>query len=225
MSKEIKIVLINLYLPVLLVSLMWCVKLVEWHFSLSFYYLGVWPRDWSHWYGILTMPFVHGDWNHLISNSISFLILLFGVLYILKDIGYKAIGLIYLLSGISTWLIGRESWHIGASALIYGFAFFLFLSGVMSKNIRLWAISLLVVFLYGSMVWGLFPIDPKISYEGHLSGAISGAITALIFRKQLPQRKPYEWELQEDNVDEMTDEELNEYIENQINNSKNQSHT
>lgn len=218
MSIEKKKAILHLYLPVFLIMVMWVIKLIEWQFSLSFYEAGVRPRDWSAIYGVLTMPFIHGDWNHLISNTVSFFIMLYGMLYLLNDTGYKAFVWIYLLSGISTWLIGRASWHIGASGLIYGFAFFLFLSGVLSKNIRMWAISLLVVFLYGGIVWGLFPIDPKISYECHLSGAISGAITAMIYRKRLPQRKLYEWELEEESVDDMTDEELNEYIDDKLGN-------
>lgn len=185
---------------------------------MSLYKGGVHPRDWNSLYGVLTMPFVHGDWNHLISNTVSFFVLLYGMLYLLKDTGYKAFLWIYILSGLVTWLIGRESWHIGASGLIYGFAFFLFLSGVLSKNIRMWAISLLVVFLYGGIVWGLFPMDPKISYEGHLSGAISGAITAFMYRKNLPQRKLYDWELEEDKVDEMSNEELDDFIDEKLGN-------
>lgn len=215
--SEKKKVLYHLYLPIGMILLMWLVKFIEWHFGLSFYERGIYPRENDSLPGILTMPFVHGDWTHLLSNTVSFSILLFGILYLLKDVGYKAFLWIFFLSGIFTWLIGRPSWHIGASGLIYGYAFFLFLSGILSKNTRMWAISLLVAFLYGGIVWGLFPFDPKISYEGHLSGALAGSITALIYRKKLPQREVYEWETEEESVDEMTQEEIDQYIDDQLN--------
>jgi membrane associated rhomboid family serine protease len=221
-DSEKKIVIYHLFLPVGMVLIMWIVKLVEWHFGLSFYEGGIYPRRYDSLYGIFTMPFVHGDWKHLLSNTVSFLVLLYGILYLLKDVGYKAFVWIFILSGFFTWLIGRSSWHIGASGLIYGFAFFLFLSGILSKNTRMWAISLLVAFLYGGIVWGLFPFDPKISYEGHLSGALAGSITALIYRKNLPAREVYEWETEEDSIDEMSHEEIDQLIDDQL--KKNKKH-
>lgn len=84
----------------------------------------------------------------------------------------------------------------------------------------MWAVSLLVAFLYGGIVWGLFPFDPKISYEGHLSGALAGSITALIYRKQLPVREKYDWEDEEESIDDMSQDEINQYIDEQLQQKK-----
>jgi membrane associated rhomboid family serine protease len=102
-------------------------------------------------------------------------------------------------------LLGRESWHIGASGLIYALSFFLFFSGIFRKHIPLLAVSLLVAFLYGSMVWNMFPVaelvDSSVSWEGHLSGAISGLICAGIFKGYGPQ-KPEEDEEEDEEEEE-----------------------
>jgi membrane associated rhomboid family serine protease len=92
------------------------------------------------------------------------------------------------------WLAGRDAWHIGASGLIYGLASFLFFSGIIRKYFRLVALSLLIVFLYGSMVWGIFPnIYKNVSWESHMLGFISGIILAVAYRKEGPQEPVYEW--------------------------------
>jgi hypothetical protein len=98
-----------------------------------------------------------------------------------------------ILSGLLTWLIGRPSYHIGASGLVYVLASFLFFKGILSKYYRLVALSLSVVFIYGSLIWGLFPIKEGMSWEGHLSGFIVGFLFAIVFKTNY--RKPkYEWE-------------------------------
>lgn len=104
--------------------------------------------------------------------------------------------------GIWVWVGGRSGYHIGASGLVYGLASFLFFSGVIRNDIRLLAISLLVVFLYGSMIWGIFPIFPQVSWESHMLGGISGLVLAIYYRKYGPQKKVYEWELEEEEEEE-----------------------
>lgn len=100
-----------------------------------------------------------------------------------------------LLSGLGTWIIGRSAYHIGASGVVYMLASYLLFQGLFSKNIQLISISLVVVFFYGSLIWYLFPIDPKISWEGHSSGFVVGVLMALLNYKNLPQiEKKYEWE-------------------------------
>jgi membrane associated rhomboid family serine protease len=113
---------------------------------------------------------------------------------------------IWLLSGIWVWFGGRSSWHVGASGVIYGLSAFLFLSGIIREVKGLAALSLVVVFLYGSMIWGvfpdLFPEEEAISWEGHLGGFVAGMAMALYYRKQGPQRKKYSWELEDQNDEE-----------------------
>ena len=99
-----------------------------------------------------------------------------------------------LITGLLTWVIARKSYHIGASGIIYLLFSFIFFSGVFLKNYRLIAVSLVVIFLYGSMVWYLLPVEERISWEGHLSGFVTGILFAYIFRKIGPQRIQYDWE-------------------------------
>jgi hypothetical protein len=106
--------------------------------------------------------------------------------------------MIWLFTGFWVWLLARESAHIGASGLIYGLVCFLFFSGILRKDTRLMAVSLLVTFLYGSMVWGILPIDQSISWESHLFGSVAGFFCAIYFRHEGPQRPKAQWEIDEE---------------------------
>ena len=97
------------------------------------------------------------------------------------------------------WVFGRHATHIGASGLAYGFASFLFFSGIIRRYFRLIALSLLVVFLYGSMVWGMFPhFYVNVSWEGHAMGFVSGIIMAIWYRKEGPQQPVYDWMVEDE---------------------------
>ena len=111
------------------------------------------------------------------------------------------LSMFFFISGFWLWIIGRPSFHIGASGIIYALASFIFASGIFSKNPRLSALSLVVIFLYGSMIWGILPTNQPISWEGHLSGFFAGVIVALFFRDEVPKRKKYQWEIDEE-IDE-----------------------
>lgn len=166
---------------------------------------GVVPRNIERLSGILTMPFIHSDFKHLFSNSIPIIILGAALIYFYRESALKVFLLIYILHGLWLWLGGRPSYHIGASGIVYGLASFLFFSGIFRRYMRLMAISLLVVFLYGGMVWGIFPLFIGMSWEAHLAGTIAGVICAWIYRKEGPQRPVYEWE---DDDDEFQAEEV-----------------
>lgn len=184
------------------------VFILEQGLGADFHKAGIMPRDFSHSWSILSYIFIHADWGHLLNNSISFIVLATCLFYFYKQLSYSVLFISWILSGIILWLIGRESWHIGASGLIYSIAFFLFFSGLIRKHIPLIAISLVITFLYGSMVWHLFPwkVNDPISWEGHLAGGITGLVLSIIFRKSGPQKPTIIWE------DEEEDEEI-EYIE------------
>ncbi|MBN2664595.1 MAG: rhomboid family intramembrane serine protease [Bacteroidales bacterium] len=175
----------SLALAVLLTSIMWIVKFFETTLNFSFVEYGVLPHTLSGLKGILFSPFIHGSFNHLFSNSFPFLILttlLFNVYYKKR---FLLFFLLYFLSGILLWTIGRNSYHIGASGVIYALAAFIFFAGILSKNREHISISLIVIFLYGGFIWGLFPVkDTTISWEGHLSGFIAGAFLSLFFHHQ-----------------------------------------
>ncbi len=185
---ELKKMLLNLAFPLFFLASLWLVKILEAGFHISFAEWGIDPLHVKGLRGILFSPFIHGDFRHLINNSIPLFILCWALFYFYHRISLNVILLIWLLSGLGTWVLGRPSYHIGASGIIYGLFTFLFFSGVIRKNKQLAALSMLVIFLYGSMVWGIFPgFQPKkdISWEGHLSGALTGAILSLWYRKEV----------------------------------------
>jgi membrane associated rhomboid family serine protease len=150
----------------------------------------VFPRRISGLKGIIFSPMIHGDWKHLVDNSLPLFFLSLALFYFYRDIAYRIWFLIYFIGGILLWAVGREAHHIGASGVIYGLAAFLFVSGVIRKVRSLMAISLLVVFWYGGMVWGLLPFDYEVSFEAHITGAISGILLALLYRDQGPSPDP-----------------------------------
>ena len=158
----------SFYAPLFFVFLLWMVKLVENYYSLDFAPYGLYPREPEGLRGIFTMPFIHQDYKHLFSNSIPLIILGASVIYFYEETAGKVFLLVYLLDGFWLWLGGRDSYHIGARGIVYGLASFLFFSGIFRRYIRLMAISMLVTFLYGGMVWGLFPIFIGVSWEAHL---------------------------------------------------------
>lgn len=109
-------------------------------------------------------------------------------------LAWKTLLGVWIIAGIWLWISGRESYHIGASGIVYGLAAFLFLSGWLRREKRVASLSFVVVFLYGGMWWGILPVDPGISWEGHLWGGIAGFALAIFYRKQGPQRPVYQWE-------------------------------
>lgn len=217
MKIEAKKIAYALVFPALFVLLLWLVWLLETGLDANWYNWGIYPRSVEGSKGILTSPLIHSSIGHLFSNTIPLLILGWMLVYFYKDISLAVFATLWLLSGLFTWLFGREAWHIGASGLIYALSFFLFFSGILRKYIPLIAVSLLVAFLYGSTIWNMFPIaelvDPRVSWEGHLSGAISGLICAFLFRNYGPQ-KPVEPEEEEDEEGENENNEGNEENEN-----------
>lgn len=182
-EEENQLLYTSIFIPIVFVALMWLVKIFEALTHINLATWGVYPLTLKGLRGILFSPLIHGDWNHLISNTVPFIILGFLMLFTYRKVAFKAFVFIYFASGFLLWLTGRPSYHIGASNLVYGFAFFLFFSGIFRKDIQSIALSLFVVFLYGGIVWGLLPIDWHISWEGHLMGGVAGAFIAFIYRK------------------------------------------
>ena len=188
-----------LFVPMMFLLIMWTTHLFQFVFNISFIKLGVLPKTYIGLKGVVLSPFIHKDWSHLINNSYPILILGTLLFYSYKKIAYRIFFLLFIFSGVLLWMIGRQSFHIGASGIIYSLASFLFFSGIIRKNPPLTAISLVVLFLYGSMIWGLFPINKFSSWEGHLSGFITGLVISILFREDGPKRKKYQWEIDEEN--------------------------
>jgi membrane associated rhomboid family serine protease len=199
MSVEKRKLLISLFFPVLFLLTIWLVKLIEVIFQIDLGFLGVSPRKLTGLVGIATSPLIHADFNHLISNSIPVFLLSWGIFYFYSEISFQVFFLVYFLHGIWLWFGGRDSIHIGASGLIYGFSAFLFFSGIIRKYTPMMAISGVVLFLYGGIIWGIFPTEPHVSWEAHLMGFVAGTFLAIYYRKSGPQRQPFEWELESNN--------------------------
>lgn len=175
----------------------WSIFLINDAFSLHLRQFGNKPRKAIGLIGILTSPLLHGDTNHILNNTLSFFSLGMLLFYFYRKIAPKVFLILYFLAGILLWMIGSGGNHIGASGVIYGLASFLFFGGILNDNTVLTRVSLVVAFLYGSIVWGVLPIDPKVSWEGHLGGLIAGVILAFVFRGKAPKRKPYQYEIDE----------------------------
>jgi membrane associated rhomboid family serine protease len=164
-----KKLLLSMIIPGIYVSLMWLVKLIEVLFETDFSWFGIYPLTAKGLPGILFSPFIHADFTHLFSNTVPLFFLSLALFYFYSEVALKVLIWTHFLTGVLVWVGGREAWHIGASGVVYGLASFLFFSGIIRRYFRLIALSLLIVFLYGSMVWGLFPgVYKNVSWESHM---------------------------------------------------------
>jgi len=204
-----KKLILSMIIPGIFIVVLWLVKVVEVLFGISFSGFGIYPLTIEGLPGILLSPFIHADFGHLFNNSIPLLFLSTALFYFYSDIAIRIFSWTYFLTGFLVWIAGRQAYHIGASGLVYGLASFLFFSGIIKRYFRLVALSLLIVFLYGSMIWGLFPgIYVNISWESHMLGFISGILLAVWYRSEGPQEPVYEWLDEEE--EEMNEEEEKE---------------
>jgi len=186
---------ISLRVSLLFVFIIWLVKIIEIIFGVRFVEYGVFPQTFSGLKGILFSPFIHGDFKHLFSNTFPVLFLFMGLIYFYPRTKFQIFGIIYFASGVILWIIGRQSYHIGASGLIYALAAFHFFSGVLSKRTDFIALSLIVIFLYGGLVWGIFPGgEERVSWEGHLAGFVVGAFLSVFYHPK-PKIELYSDEL------------------------------
>ena len=186
-----------LLIPFFTVLLIWVVYYFELKWGVNLNRLGVYPRDLSGLQGVLFSPFIHGSLDHLYNNSLPLFILLAALIYFFPRQAFRVVLIGTLASGLLTWLIGRPSYHIGASGLIYVLASFIFFKGIRSGHYRWVALSLGVVFVYGSMLWYILPIEEGISWEGHLSGFISGLLLSVLLPRSMPKAPKYPWEAED----------------------------
>ncbi len=189
---ELKKIFSSMLIPVFFMGLCWIVYIAENLLEINLSQYGLAPREISQWFGIFTMPFLHSDLGHIFANSVSFIVLGTMIFYFYSEKAIQIFAYSYLLTGILTWLIGIRGIHIGASGMVYAFAAYVFTVGVRSRNIQNMALSLVVVFLYGSMVWGLYPQNTGISWEGHLAGAISGVVLAYLYPTKHIEPEPFD---------------------------------
>ncbi|WP_433833793.1 rhomboid family intramembrane serine protease [Flavobacterium anhuiense] len=201
-------------LPLFFVLFLWIVYWLQIRFDFDFYRYGIYPRDFIGLRGVLFSPFIHENLDHLYNNSIPMLILLAAMqfFYPKQTFGVIMYGIVF--SGLITWVVGRENFHIGASGLIYVLVSFIFFKGIQTKYYRLVALSLTVILLYGGMIWYVFPdIDQSISWEGHLAGLITGFALTL-FYKAPEYAKPIVYDWQRPDFDPSNDPFMRHFDEN-----------
>jgi membrane associated rhomboid family serine protease len=186
------------------VVLIWLIQLLNSGLDLGLERFGIRPRELAGLPGILFAPLLHGGFAHLIANSLPLLVLVTGMLHLYPNSAVRVLPAVYLGPGIVVWLFARGSVHVGASGLVYGLASYIFVAGSIRRDKRAIASSLLVWFLYGSLVWGVLPIEPGVSWETHLVATLVGVVLAIALRRlDIPPRTRYAWE---DEKDEYQDE-------------------
>jgi len=203
--------------PGLLVLLLWLIKITEVAFHTSFADFGLEPQTVKGLRGIIFSPLLHADWAHLSSNSVPLFLLASALFYYYGRQATSIFILCWLVTGLWVWIFAADTGtHIGASGVVYALATFHFTSGILRREPRMMAFSMLVVFLYGGLVWGISPDffpGKNISWQSHLLGGIAGIILAFGFRKEGPQRKTYQWENEEDDEDEDQQKAEEDYLQ------------
>ncbi len=177
------------------VALLWFIQLLNWGVAPGLEEFGIRPREWAGLPGILFAPLLHGGFGHLLANSVPLLVLGAAMLFLYPHAVGKALPAIWLGTGIAVWLFAGSGIHIGASGLVYGLAAYVFVAGVIRRDRRAIAAALVVAFLYGTLVWGVMPIERGVSWETHLAAAVIGVAMAIATRHvDVPPRVRYAWE-------------------------------
>lgn len=199
-AQDKKIRNLSFLISFFIVAVMSMVNLYDHAMHLELYKFGVLPRHLSGLWGIILSPFIHSThgYSHLLNNFLPTFILAWLLFYSFRTVATKVFFWSYIVTGVLVWLFGRESYHVGMSGVIYALTSFLIVSGFLIHNMRVAGVSLLVMFLYGSLIWGMFPTEPHISWEGHLFGFIVGAALAVVYRKKGPKPQVYRYEVEEE---------------------------
>jgi membrane associated rhomboid family serine protease len=189
--KNFKYTAAVIWVPSIFVIIMWSVYWIELRYGYNFNRYGIYPEKISGLKGILFSPFIHSGVSHLFNNSVPLIVLTACLFFFYRKIAFRVLIVGTIFTGFSTWLIAKNSYHIGASGIVYMLFSFIFFSGIMRKHYRLVALSLMIVFLYGGMIWYIFPIKERMSWEGHLSGFIIGLVLSLVYKRRGPQNEEY----------------------------------
>ncbi|MEE4217336.1 MAG: rhomboid family intramembrane serine protease [Xanthomonadales bacterium] len=184
-----------LRLSLVFVGILWTIFIFDQVFGLRLGRFGLRPGSIPGLLGIVTAPLLHANFQHILSNTLPMFIAMTATLYLYPNSALRVIPAVWLGSGILAWFFARPNLHIGASGLIYGLLSFVFFSGILRRDMRSVSVSLLVGFLYGSMIWGVLPSRPQMSWEMHLTGAVVGVLMAFVFSNwdRVPVVR-YDWE-------------------------------
>ena len=186
------------------VAVIWIIQLLNWAFQLDVEDFGVRPRELAGLPGIFFAPLVHSGFAHLIANTLPLAVLGTAMLYLYPSAALRVLPAVYLGPGIGVWLFARGGVHVGASGLIFGLVSYVFFAGLIRRDRRAIAASLLVSFMYGASVWGVLPFERGVSWETHLAAALIGLALAIVLRRlDVTPRRRYSWE---DEKDDSADE-------------------
>lgn len=184
MTNSSRFSLLNsIIVPSRMVFLMWLLFFIQLKFEFSLLHLGIMPRTLQGTIGILTSPFIHLTYYHIISNTLPLLVLGSMLFFFYPQISKQVFWRCFIFTNILVWIFGRPAYHIGASGLIYAMAGFLILSGFFRKDFRSLLIAVIVVLTYGSIFMNLISDSPTVSWEAHILGVITGGVTAFQYRK------------------------------------------
>ncbi|XOV77696.1 MAG: rhomboid family intramembrane serine protease [Aestuariibacter sp.] len=199
----------SLWAATLFIAVLWCIKSAEVLFGFSLHSLGVYPGEYSGLLGILTAPLIHGSYEHLTGNSMALFLLVSALFYGYPRSKLWVFAIVWLFSGMGTWIFARESFHFGASGLTHGLFFYLLTISILRRDKRSILLMMIAFFMYGGMVMTIFPREEHISFEYHFFGAVAGFICAFLFRRvdPTPVEKQYTWEKHPDIEDQVIGDE------------------
>ncbi len=201
-------------------TLLWVIEILKYVFGIETFKFGVHPQNLTGLIGVITAPLIHGSFEHLISNTPALLILGTILIYGYPRSCWIVLSTVWLIAELGVWFTARPVYHFGASGLTYGFMAFIFIIGILRRDRLAITLSLLVFFLYGTMIWGMFPHQPGVSFETHLWGGGLGAMCAVLLRNYDPTPLPkrYSWE-DEDEDDPYIGDAWND-VDNKIENNE-----
>ena len=177
------------------VAVIWLVYLINWAAGQDPLVFGIRPRQWDGLPGLVFAPLVHDGFDHIVANTPPLWVLVTAMLFLYPSSALRVFPAVYFGTGAAVWLFGRDAVHFGASGLVYGLVSHVFVAGMLRRDRRAVAASLLVCFLYGYLIWGVFPTSSDVSWETHLSGALIGLVSALALRRlDVPPPKRYAWD-------------------------------
>jgi len=176
-------------------ALIWLIDSLQWALGEDAATFGVRPRQLGGLPGVLFAPLVHAGFGHLVANTPPLVVVGAAMLFLYPSSSLRVLPAVYLGPGLAVWLLGRDSVHFGASGVVYGLVAHVFVAGVLRRDRRAIAASLAVCFMYGSLVFGLGPSQPGVSWETHLAAAVIGVASAIALRRlDVPPARRYAWE-------------------------------
>lgn len=182
--------------PILLVVVLWVVEIYEWYYGQSFTTWGIYPRRFVGLKGIFTSPFIHSDFEHLISNTVPLFTLSTIMVIFYRRVAFASFILIYILTGFMVWLFARDNYIVGASGVVYGLVTFVLFSGIFKRNAKSIVLSLIVLMVYSGFFAGILPQEQRVSWESHLFGALVGIFVSYLFKnvREADEEPAHVWE-------------------------------